>query len=107
MYLPQAGSARNRAGPLRIQSPNEGGRGKAREGRLQHIWCLFPLRAVPAGTQGQDRNYDSRPPSLPLELYLGIWEPSASGGKIEAIMFVAQLCTFMFEARKLSLLCSK
>jgi len=28
-----------------------------------------------------------------------MWEPSVPGGKIEAILFVVQLCTFIFEAR--------
>jgi hypothetical protein len=57
------------------------------------------LQSMHAATQGQDRTNCLWPPSLPLELDLGMWEPSVPGGKIEAILFVVQLCTFIFEAR--------
>ena len=85
VYVPAAGriasaTARNRAGPLLMQAPSEGGRARACGGRLQRRGTSLPCdtSAIEAGAQGKDRAYprDRRP--LPSALGLGGTNPATS-----------------------------
>ena len=62
VYVPAAGriasaTARNRAGPLPMQSPSGRGRARACGGRLQRSGASLPcdISAIKAGAQGKDR----------------------------------------------------
>ena len=54
-------TARNRAGPLPMQSPSGGGRARACGGRLQRRGASLPCdtSAIEAGAQGKDRVFSA------------------------------------------------
>ncbi len=65
-------TARNRAGPLPMQSPSGGGRARACGGRLQRRGASLPCdtSAIEAGAQGKDR-FARRPSLLRQQCRLG------------------------------------
>ena len=76
VYVPAVGriasaTARNRAGPLPMQSPSGGGRARACGGRLQRRGASLPCdtSAIEAGAQGKD--LAARRPSLRQQCRLG------------------------------------
>ena len=92
VYVPAAGriasaTARNRAGPLPMQSPSGGGRARACGGRLQRRGASLPCdtSAIEAGAQGKDRAFPAKDRSRPSPVAIGVglwrYEPGTPDGK--------------------------
>ena len=92
VYVPAAGriasaTARNRAGPLPMQSSSGKGRARACGGRLQRRGAFLPCNsfAIEEGAQGKDRAFPAKDRSRPASFAIGVevWrsEPGTPGGK--------------------------
>ena len=80
-------TARNRAGPLPMQSPSGKGRARACGGRLQQRGAFLPCNtfAIEAGVPKKDRAFPAKDRSRPAPVAIGsgVWryEPGTLGGK--------------------------